>query len=75
VTGTVVAFDENAGYGRVRAEDGTEYFFHCTAIADGFRTIPLGADVRFRVVAGHHGRWEATDVTIRHPEPPSASST
>lgn len=58
--GTVVSFDEVKGYGEVQAEDGEGLFFHCTAVADGSRTIPVGARVVFRVVAGHRGRWEAT---------------
>ena len=28
-----------AGYGTVADADGAEWFFHCTAIADGTRTI------------------------------------
>jgi len=61
--GTVVVFDETAGYGTVAADDGTgEWFFHCTAIADGSRTIEVGARVTFDVVPGHLGRWEATDL-------------
>ena len=60
--GTVSDFDEHAGYGHVRDEDGTELFFHCTAIADGSRTIDVGSAVAFDVVPGHHGRWEATSV-------------
>ncbi len=63
--GRVVGFDDHAGFGTVRAEDGSEYFFHCTAIADGSRTIEVGADVSFHVVPGHHGRWEAAEVTVR----------
>lgn len=59
-TGTVAAFDDHAGVGTVRAEDGTELFFHCTAIADGSRTIPVDVEVTFEIVAGHSGRWEAT---------------
>jgi CspA family cold shock protein len=61
-TGTVAAFDEHAGVGTVRADDGRELFFHCTAIADGSRTIEVGAAVRFEVVPGHNGRWEAAQV-------------
>ncbi len=61
-TGQVVAFDERVGFGAVRAADGTELFFHCTAIADGSRTIEVGAEVIFQVVPGHHGRWEAAAV-------------
>ena len=61
-TGTVVAFDEAAGWGTVAADGGGEHFFHCTGIADGTRTIEVGARVRFAVVAGRHGRWEATSL-------------
>jgi cold shock CspA family protein len=64
-TGTIVSFDDHAGHGRVRGDDGEELFFHCTAIAGGSRTIDVGAPVRFRVVPGHHGRWEADDLVAR----------
>jgi cold shock CspA family protein len=60
--GTVMSFDEHRGYGTVRATDGRELFFHCTAIADGTRRIPVGARVVFAVVPGHGGQWEAADV-------------
>jgi cold shock CspA family protein len=62
VRGTVVAFDDHKGYGTVRGDDGVEYFFHCTQIADGSRTIPAGADVSFAVAPGRLGRWEATQL-------------
>lgn len=57
--GTVVDFDEHRGYGTVRAADGRELFFHCTAVVDGSRRIPVGAVVVFAVVPGHRGTWEA----------------
>ena len=64
-TGVVVAFDEAKGYGTVRGDgDGAEHFFHCTAIADGTRTIALGAAVSFEVAAGRLGRWEATNLVV-----------
>ena len=63
MVGQVVGFDEAKGYGDVRSDDdGTEYFFHCTAIADGTRTIDVGARVEFEVVPGRLGRWEAADL-------------
>jgi cold shock CspA family protein len=62
-TGTVVEFDEAAGFGTVRGDDGDEHFFHCTAIADGTRSIPVGQPVRFRLVPGRLGRWEADAIT------------
>jgi cold shock CspA family protein len=58
--GTVSSFDDPRGLGEVTAEDGTTYPFHCTAIADGTRTIEVGAEVTFDVVPGHLGRWEAS---------------
>lgn len=62
ITGVVASFDEERGIGTVRSEAGEEHFFHCTAIADGSRTIDEGAAVTFRVVAGRRGQWEATDL-------------
>ena len=59
-TGVVTAYDDPAGIGTVTADEGDEHFFHCTAIADGSRTIAVGAEVRYEVVAGRQGRWEAT---------------
>jgi cold shock CspA family protein len=60
--GTVAEFDEQRGWGSIRAEDGEEHFFHCTAIADGSRTIAVGTSVRYGVVAGRLGRWEASAI-------------
>jgi CspA family cold shock protein len=62
VRGTVSEFDDPRGLGTVTADDGTAYPFHCTAIADGSRTIDVGAAVEFDVVAGRMGRWEAADL-------------
>jgi len=66
--GTVIAFNEHRGIGEIRAEDGASYSFHCTAIADGTRTIAVGAVVEFAVVPGHLGRWEGAAI-----EPATAS--
>jgi CspA family cold shock protein len=60
--GTVADFDDPRGLGTVTAGDGTSYPFHCTAIADGRRTIEVGAAVEFDVVAGRMGRWEAAAI-------------
>lgn len=62
--GRVVAFDEAAGYGEVEDADGDRVGFHCTAITDGTRRVAVGAAVRFVVVPGHLGRWEAGAVTV-----------
>ena len=60
--GTVADFDEHKGLGAVRSDDGRELPFHCTSIADGSRTVTVGARVTFSVVAGHLGRREAADL-------------
>jgi cold shock CspA family protein len=62
--GEVVAFDDPRGLGVVRADGGGDLPFHCTAIADGTRTIAVGARVRFRVVPGRLGRWEADQLSL-----------
>jgi cold shock protein len=62
VTGVVTEYDEPAGFGTVTADGGDAHFFHCTAIADGSRTIEVGARVEFEVVPGRLGRWEAADI-------------
>jgi cold shock CspA family protein len=60
--GTVASFDEHVGLGVIRASDGRELLFHCTQLVDGTRSIAVGALVRFEVVAGHAGKWEAARV-------------
>jgi len=60
--GVVKDFDDHKGFGTISADDGGEYFFHCTALADGTRDIEEGAAVTFEIVAGRLGRWEAADV-------------
>jgi CspA family cold shock protein len=59
--GRVVEFDEDRGLGLIAAGEAT-YSFHCTQIADGSRSVDVGADVSFEVRAGHLGRWEATAI-------------
>ena len=61
--GTVTTFDAAAGLGTVTADGGREYPFHATQIADGTRTIAVGAAVEFAVRPWHQGRYEATAVT------------
>ena len=59
--GRVSAFDEPRGLGTIVDEDGRTYLFHCTQIADGTRTIEVGQDVRFELLA-KLGRYEATAI-------------
>ena len=62
MTGTVTGFDDDAGLGTITADDGATYPFHCTAIADGTRTIAVGTQVRFERQA-RLGRYEAAAIT------------
>jgi cold shock CspA family protein len=66
MNGTVSAWDEHGGYGTVTSDSGESYFFHCTQIVDGTRTIEAGVRVSFEVVPGRLGRWEAVLVE-KHP--------
>ncbi len=68
--GSVAEFDDSAGYGRVcdaadaadtEASSGS-WFFHCSSIADGSRSIEVGTDVTFHLESGHLGRLEARDI-------------
>jgi len=62
--GRVVAFDAARGIGVLEGDDGTRLDFHCTRIADGSRRVAVGARVRFAVVPGGMGRWEADAIEI-----------
>lgn len=62
--GVVTDFDDPRGLGTIEA-DGATYPFHCTAIADGSRTIEVGTPVAFEVRAGLMGRWEAAHIEPR----------
>jgi cold shock CspA family protein len=65
-SGTVASFDDAKGSGTVREDaTGDEHFFHCTAIADGTRTIEVGTAVSFDVVPGRNGQWEARAIEPR----------
>lgn len=63
--GTVASFDEATGWGVICAEGGGEFPFHCTAVADGARTIETGIAVTFQLAPGHRGQWEAAGITPR----------
>jgi cold shock CspA family protein len=64
VTGVVIEFDDRRGLGVVLADDGRRLGFHCTAIADGTRTVAVGARVVFWVAPAHLGRYEARNVSV-----------
>jgi hypothetical protein len=61
-SGRVASYDEHVGRGEVEASE-MRFPFHCTAIADGSRTIAPDTAVHFRLVIGPLGRLEATAVS------------
>jgi cold shock CspA family protein len=63
-SGTVTGFDDQRGTGEITADSGSVLPFHCTAIADGSRTVTVGSSVRFNRAAGHGGRWEARHIVV-----------
>lgn len=58
----VSAFDAHVGLGKVRTDDGTEVLFHCAEIADGSRSIEVGAAVTCEI-REKFGRPEAFSVS------------
>ncbi len=65
MTGVVTSFDDAAGLGTITADDGTAFAFHCTAIADGTRTIAVDTAVDFEPRAARNGTYEAGAITPR----------
>jgi cold shock CspA family protein len=61
VRGTVTAFDENVGLGEITTDDGSIVPFHCVVIADGSRSIAVGAVVQFELIP-KLGRYEAAAI-------------
>ena len=59
--GVVTGFDEVVGLGVISVDVGDEYPFHCIEIADGSRSIEIGAEVHFDLLA-KLGRWEAANI-------------
>ena len=63
-SGRVVVFDVDRGLGEIEEPDGTRRAFHCTQIADGSRTVAVGATVRYVLVPASLGAWEASEVAV-----------
>ena len=62
--GVVASFDEPVGLGTVRGSEDTVYEFHCIEIADGSRSIDVGLEVSFELLA-KLGRYEAANIRPR----------
>ena len=61
--GHVTGFNSHVGTGIVTSDEGQEWMFHLTAIADQSRQIEAGQRVAFLVEAGGPGLWEAKELT------------
>jgi cold shock CspA family protein len=62
--GRVIDFDDHVGLGHVEADNGAVHLFHCVEIADGTRTIDVGAEVEFDVMV-KFGDDEAANLRLR----------
>jgi cold shock CspA family protein len=71
--GTVVSFDAKRGLGVIEVSGSstpgtttpkTTLWFHCTQLADGTRSVDVGASVRYAVVPGGRGCWEAAAIEL-----------
>lgn len=60
--GRVADYDDHKGYGWLDTGDDDRLFFHCTAIADGTRTISVGIEVEYEPVTDPRGKPEAAAV-------------
>ncbi len=63
MNGVVTEFDVHIGLGIIVSETGESYPFHCVNIADGKRTIDVGAKVTFDTFDHPRGRTEARAIT------------
>lgn len=61
MAGIVAEFDAAVGLGAIVTVDGVRYPFHCIEIADGSRSIAVGATVSFQLI-GKLGRFEAARI-------------
>ncbi len=63
-TGVVIEFDEARGLGALADDEGATTPFQCLAIADGSRSIAVGARVSFDLIPTI-GRYEAWNIRPR----------
>ncbi|OQC50392.1 MAG: Cold shock protein 1 [Tenericutes bacterium ADurb.Bin024] len=63
--GTIKQFNQERGYGFIRAEDGTDVFFHYSSLVmDGFKTITTGEKVEFTLEQSDRGPRAANIVKL-----------
>jgi hypothetical protein len=59
--GVVTQFDDFVALGEITDSSGRQWPFHCVSIADGTRSIEVGAQVQFET-AWRVARVEAVDI-------------
>jgi cold shock CspA family protein len=62
--GRVVELDARKGRGVVESNDGVPLPFHCTQVSDAGGPVDVGAEVRYEVVPGRLGVWEAAALEL-----------
>ena len=65
-TGTVKMYKPGGGWGFIRADDGSDIFFHISDFAERFDEPSRGARVSF-VAGSRHGKPRASNVTPMQP--------
>lgn len=65
--GRIASFDEARGDGLFQTDSGKQLYFHCVVIADGSRTISVGARAKGNRRVGHLGRDELFNVQPVNP--------
>ena len=63
LTGAVREFDAVVGLGVISRPDGETHAFHVIEIADGTRTVEVGTEVSFDLLA-KFGRYEAANIRV-----------
>jgi|TARA_R110002110_G_scaffold9459_7_gene46470 cold shock CspA family protein len=63
LVGVVSEFDGAVGLGVIMSGDGSSHIFHVIEIADGTRSIDIGVDVSFDLLA-KFGRYEAANIRV-----------
>ena len=63
LAGVVRELDAAVGLGVIERADGTTHRFHVIEIADGTRTVDVGSEVTFDLLA-KLGRYEAANIRV-----------
>jgi hypothetical protein len=62
--GRVVELDARKGRGVIESDDGLRLPFHCTQVSDARGPVDVGVEVRYELVPGGLGVWEAAALEL-----------